>query len=161
MPDATATGGTITCSTTSVQLMGSSTVSGVTYSWTDPNGEVIEGQNPTVSGVGTYTLTVTNPANGCSQTTTAVVTEDIAAPDASAAAHDVTARVAAVTASDAAGEVAGVDAGAVVGAVDDSAAAAAAAAAVGVADGVAMSDAVCDTGATVASATVVMPHTIA
>ena len=61
-------------------LNGSSNASsGVTYSWTAPNGTTYDGQNPTIENVtttdnGVYTLTVTETATGCSSTATVTVT---------------------------------------------------------------------------------------
>lgn len=75
----------LTCATTSVVLSGTSATSGVTYTWTGPN--IVSGGNtatPTVNAAGAYTLTVTNPANGCTTTDNVSVSQDIAAPDAEA-----------------------------------------------------------------------------
>jgi len=83
-PGASATGGRLTCAVTSVQLMASSSTAGVTFSWSGPGGFTSSDQNPTVSTAGTYTVTVTNGANGCTSTATAEVTQDITAPGASA-----------------------------------------------------------------------------
>ncbi|HNM69688.1 MAG TPA: hypothetical protein PKG57_08515, partial [Flavobacteriales bacterium] len=55
-PGAQAAGGTLTCTTTSVQLMG--TGNG-TFAWTGPNGFTSNDQNPVVSTAGTYNLVVT------------------------------------------------------------------------------------------------------
>ena len=71
--NAVATGGTLTCTNTSVTLSGSSTAGGATFSWTGPNGFTSTAQNPTVSTAGIYTLTVTNPTTGCTGTDTANV----------------------------------------------------------------------------------------
>ncbi|MBL7883964.1 MAG: gliding motility-associated C-terminal domain-containing protein [Bacteroidia bacterium] len=54
---------TIPCGSTTATLSGTSTTAGVTYSWTGPGGFTSTSQNPTVSSPGTYTLTVTDPAN--------------------------------------------------------------------------------------------------
>ena len=83
IPNATAAGGTITCTTNSVQLMGASTTPGVSYSWTGPNDFLSTIPNPTVGAAGTYTLTVTAP-NGCNAIATAVVTADGDLPNISA-----------------------------------------------------------------------------
>ena len=83
LPNATATGGTLTCDATSVQLTGNSTNTGVSYGWTGPGGFTSSLQNPIASQSGTYALTVT-AANGCTATTSATVNQDITAPDASA-----------------------------------------------------------------------------
>jgi hypothetical protein len=74
--------GTLTCTTTSVTLKGSSTTGGVNYRWSGPG--VIN--NPTlaeisVSTPGTYTLTVTNPVNACEVQQTVTVVQDIVAPE--------------------------------------------------------------------------------
>jgi gliding motility-associated-like protein len=64
----------ITCSENSTQLIGTSTTAGVSFSWTGSG--IVSGGNtasPTVNAAGTYTLTVTNPNNGCSNTDVAVV----------------------------------------------------------------------------------------
>lgn len=71
-PTVTATGGTLTCGS-SVTLSATSSVSGSIYSWTGPNGFTSTTQNPTVSTAGTYTVTVNNPANGCTASATATV----------------------------------------------------------------------------------------
>ncbi|GAB4494283.1 MAG: hypothetical protein OHK0019_20220 [Saprospiraceae bacterium] len=83
-PGANATGGTVTCGAQSITLSGGSPTSGVTYSWTGPGGFNSNQQNPTASTVGTYNLVVTNPANSCTSTASAVVAGDFAAPNASA-----------------------------------------------------------------------------
>ena len=83
MPDASAAGGTVTCATGNVALAGNSNTAGVTYSWTGPGGNIFNEQNPTVSQIGTYTLTVT-AANGCTMTATADVEQDAGVPDVGA-----------------------------------------------------------------------------
>ena len=78
-PDISATGGVLDCNTSGVTLTGSSTTTGVTYSWTGPNGFSSSNQNPTVFDPGFYTLTVTTSI-GCTASETIEVTEDIAEP---------------------------------------------------------------------------------
>jgi hypothetical protein len=80
-PGASATGGTLTCSVTSVQLQGSSPTGGVTFSWAGPGGFTSGLQNPTVTAPGSYVLTVTNPANGCTSTATATVGQNTTSPN--------------------------------------------------------------------------------
>jgi hypothetical protein len=80
MPDAIAIGGKLTCTKTSVILSGSSSASGVTYSWSGPSSSTL--QNPSVTLPGTYTLVVTNPTNGCTSSDTAIVSQNITAPSA-------------------------------------------------------------------------------
>jgi hypothetical protein len=74
LPGATATGGSITCLNTSVQLAGSSADTTVTYAWTGPNNFSSSVANPTVSADGIYTLVVTNPSSGCTSAASAPVT---------------------------------------------------------------------------------------
>ncbi len=83
-PNASATGGTITCSNSTVTLQGNSTTPSATFHWSGPG--ITPGnqnqQNPTVDQGGTYTLTVTDPANGCTKTSTATVNGDFTPPTA-------------------------------------------------------------------------------
>ncbi|WP_188363132.1 T9SS type A sorting domain-containing protein [Flavobacterium orientale] len=80
----------LTCTVTSIALSGSSTTPGATFAWVASNGgNIVSGANtatPTVNGAGTYTLTVTNPANGCTATDVALVTLDNTPPNANAGA---------------------------------------------------------------------------
>jgi len=73
----------LTCDTTSVELEGSSSTPGATFSWTGPNGATFDPSNtdatPIVNVAGTYTLTVTG-LNGCIATDAVVVTEDKVPP---------------------------------------------------------------------------------
>lgn len=83
-PDATASGGTITCSNPAIRLSGNSNTPGVSYTWSGPGispANQFE-QNPEVNAPGIYTLTVTNPENGCTKTAVATVGFDITAPTA-------------------------------------------------------------------------------
>ena len=70
----------LTCYVTSVNLNGSSTTPGVTYSWTGPNGFTAATAQAQATAGGIYTLHVTNPANGCSQTLPLTVSQNIAPP---------------------------------------------------------------------------------
>ena len=72
-----------TCSNVAVLLTGSSATSGTTFAWSGPNGFTATGATTNLTSLGqngTYTLTATNPANGCTAITTTVVAEDDAAP---------------------------------------------------------------------------------
>ncbi|MBK9018448.1 MAG: T9SS type A sorting domain-containing protein [Saprospiraceae bacterium] len=84
-PNASATGGTLTCGSPSVQLMGNSTTPNVDYDWTGPNGFTSNLQNPMVGVAGNYLLTVTS-SNGCTATATAHVDQSGNLPQASPAA---------------------------------------------------------------------------
>ncbi|MEQ1746066.1 MAG: hypothetical protein ABMA02_11610 [Saprospiraceae bacterium] len=82
-PGASATGGTLTCNNTQINLTGSSPTSGVIFEWTGPNGFQGFQPNPPVFAPGVYSLTVTNPVNGCTSTAQAIVTQDVVAPSVS------------------------------------------------------------------------------
>ncbi|MBO9561277.1 MAG: hypothetical protein J7621_00830 [Niastella sp.] len=70
--DALATvSGTISCINNTVQISGSSSGTGVSYSWTGPEGFASDDQQANVSVAGDYTLTVTGPGGA---TATDVVT---------------------------------------------------------------------------------------
>ena len=86
LPGVTASGGELNCTTLSVQLSGSSTTAGVTYSWSGPNGYSSNEQNPSVDAIGSYTLTVTETLTGCSASSTTEVTIDNLKPSADAGA---------------------------------------------------------------------------
>lgn len=83
LPDVSATGSTLTCTTGSTAISGNSTTPGVTYAWTGPGGFTSTLPNPTVSQAGTYVLTVTS-ANGCTNSANAIVQTDAGVPDVSA-----------------------------------------------------------------------------
>jgi len=80
-PDVTANGGALGC-LTSVTISASSSVPGVTYSWTGPNNFSSTSANPSVNTAGTYTVSVRNPANGCTNTQSVQVTSGSSAPSA-------------------------------------------------------------------------------
>jgi len=84
VPEADASGGTINCVNNSVVLDGNSNTAGVTLAWTGPNGFASTVEDPTVSVSGIYTLTVTNPANGCTKLAEANVNLDTIVPGATA-----------------------------------------------------------------------------
>ncbi|UPK67184.1 T9SS type A sorting domain-containing protein [Chitinophaga filiformis] len=75
---------TLTCARTTVNLSGASNASGVTYSWSGPNGFTSAVQNPAVTAAGNYTLTVTNPSTGCTASATVTVIANTIAPTVSA-----------------------------------------------------------------------------
>jgi len=70
--------------------MGNSTTPGVSYSWTGPNGFSSSQQNPSVLFVGSYTLRVTNPQNGCTATAIATVSQNVSPPSISATSGTIT-----------------------------------------------------------------------
>jgi hypothetical protein len=70
----------VTCTNSSVTLNGSSSVAGSTYSWFGPNGYTSTEQNPTVSTAGTYSLLVSEPVKGCTDTANVTVVINTTAP---------------------------------------------------------------------------------
>jgi hypothetical protein len=84
VPNVSAVGGTIGCSTPQVQLNGGSTTVGITYKWTGPSGYMSTLEDPIVTVAGTYTLIVTNPTNGCTASVTAIVTSNTTPPTVTA-----------------------------------------------------------------------------
>lgn len=89
-PSASATGGIITCLQTSITIDGMTNALTPTWNWAGPgiNGGNQSQENPNVTQGGTYTVTVTNQANGCISTATTVVTLNNTNPTASAGAND-------------------------------------------------------------------------
>ncbi|MES2762314.1 MAG: SBBP repeat-containing protein [Bacteroidota bacterium] len=76
----------LTCIVTQVPIAGSGTGN---YAWAGPG--IMSGSNtpnPIVNAPGVYTLTVTNPANGCSSTDTTTVIQQILMPIANANSND-------------------------------------------------------------------------
>ncbi|MBL7803894.1 MAG: gliding motility-associated C-terminal domain-containing protein [Saprospiraceae bacterium] len=85
---------TLTCTTLNTQIQASASGSSaiLQYDWQSPDGQFVSGQtqpNPTVDAPGTYLLTVTDPANGCSTTGQTTVLQDITPPDATIAAPQI------------------------------------------------------------------------
>jgi hypothetical protein len=76
----TATGGSISCSNPSTTLTANSNTPGVLYAWSGPNNFTSTQQNPTVTAIGTYTVIIANPINGCTASTTVQVTGNTAPP---------------------------------------------------------------------------------
>lgn len=74
------------CGATTLTLLGSSTTSPVTYSWT-AGGSTPTNSTTVVSSTGTYTLKVTNTANNCSATSTVLVTNNSTLPNVSAGSN--------------------------------------------------------------------------
>jgi gliding motility-associated-like protein len=79
----------ITCSSNTVQLSGSGSIGQYQIQWSNAGGNIPNnaGGNtytPTVSQLGTYTLVVTDPLNGCSATSTTSVSLDTGVPIANA-----------------------------------------------------------------------------
>lgn len=97
-PSITAAGDTITCGTPTITLTSSSTASGTSYAWSGPNSFSANVQNPQATTPGTYQVTVT-ASNGCTNSASAVVLGDFAAPNASATGGVITCSASSVTIS--------------------------------------------------------------
>lgn len=77
--------GQIDCVTANITLDGSASDAGMNYNWTTLDGSIVSGTTttaPVVDQGGTYTITVTNPLNGCAQTASVLIDEDINIPNA-------------------------------------------------------------------------------
>ncbi|MDW8228467.1 MAG: choice-of-anchor V domain-containing protein [Saprospiraceae bacterium] len=81
---------TLTCAKPSITLTTTTNANPATFAWAGPGGFTSTQQNPSVSVAGTYSVTVTNGANGCTNTAAAVVAQDTVKPTASAAAEPLT-----------------------------------------------------------------------
>lgn len=66
--------GSISCSNPNVTLTASSSTSGLSYSWSSSNGFSATGNPTTTQQSGTFTVTATNPTNGCSNSAIVTVT---------------------------------------------------------------------------------------
>jgi hypothetical protein len=89
----TAPGGTLSCTTPTLDLSGSGSSVGAnfSYQWNTPNGNITAGNTtltPTVNAVGAYTLVVTNGTNGCTSSSTTNVQADASLPTAAAGVPD-------------------------------------------------------------------------
>jgi uncharacterized protein (DUF2141 family) len=81
---------TLTCADTVVALLTTTNANPATFAWAGPAGFNSTQQNPGVSSPGTYTVTVTNGQNGCTNMATVVVPQDTVKPTASATAEAIT-----------------------------------------------------------------------
>lgn len=84
----------LTCAVTSIELDGANSSAGptFTYAWSTTNGNIVTGGNttaPEIDQPGTYTLLVTNTSNGCTESASILVAEDVAPPMAEAGAQAV------------------------------------------------------------------------
>jgi gliding motility-associated-like protein len=76
--------GQLTCSIANLALQGTGTPSNLQFSWQTPNGNICAGAdspNPVACAAGTYYLTVTNAANGCSATDSTVISKSAEFPN--------------------------------------------------------------------------------
>lgn len=76
---------TCTLQQTPIDATGSSPLAGFTFQWTTSNGNIVSGVNsnqPIVDDPGTYNVLITSNTNGCTQTASIVVDEDVVLPTA-------------------------------------------------------------------------------
>ncbi|MCF8244599.1 MAG: choice-of-anchor L domain-containing protein [Saprospiraceae bacterium] len=83
------TPGVLNCNNLNLTLSGngSSTGSTMNYAWSTIDGNIVSGAttlSPVINEPGTYLLTVSNSSNGCTESATVVVDQDIAVPTAEA-----------------------------------------------------------------------------
>ncbi|MBC7886196.1 MAG: PKD domain-containing protein [Saprospiraceae bacterium] len=81
----TSTIGNITCTIPTAQVSGAGSSSGpnINYLWTTNDGNIVSGANQLVATInegGTYNLLVTNTTNGCSKSSSTIVSADNTAP---------------------------------------------------------------------------------
>lgn len=81
-PNAGATGGTLNCSILTVQLSSSTNVPNPSFLWSGPGISPVNNTqaNPTVGLLGAYTVTITNNSNGCTNSASAIVLQNVAVP---------------------------------------------------------------------------------
>ena len=85
-PGASATGGAIDCTVTSVTISASSPTPGVSFAWTTNGGIFSNDPQTVVTEAGDYAVIVTDPGNGCTSTSSASVVDLSTPPVASAGA---------------------------------------------------------------------------
>jgi len=88
VPSASAVGGTLSCGQTSVVIDGMTNAPNAGFNWSgpgiNPGNQTVE--NPPVTLSGTYSVTITNNTNGCSNTASTLVDQNTAIPSANAGA---------------------------------------------------------------------------
>jgi hypothetical protein len=82
-PSISTVGGTLNCTVSSVQLMAMSNATSPAWAWSGPGGFTASISNPMAIVTGTYLVTVTSGATGCSATSTAVVNGNTTQPEIS------------------------------------------------------------------------------
>ncbi|TDB66756.1 DUF11 domain-containing protein [Arundinibacter roseus] len=92
-PTVVATGGQLTCEVTSLPITATGSPQNVTYAWSGPSNFTAATASITATLEGIYTVTVTNPANGCTASDTAIVSKDAATPTVVATGGQLTCEV--------------------------------------------------------------------
>jgi hypothetical protein len=89
-PTAAVTAETLTCADTLAQITATTNANPAAFAWSGPNGFSSTVQNPVGTVAGTYTVTVTSGANGCTNTATVSVAQNITPPTAAVSAETLT-----------------------------------------------------------------------
>ena len=89
IPDITATGGAIDCDNPTATIVVTSTTSGVEYAWTGPSAYASTLPSNSVSNTGSYTIVITDPSNGCTNSTSVEVEDNTALPSVTASGNTV------------------------------------------------------------------------
>jgi len=76
---------TLNCAVSQVTLLTTANPTNVSYEWSGPGGFTSSVQNPTVFTTGPYSVTITDPTDGCTATTQVVVTGNFTPPIVAAA----------------------------------------------------------------------------
>jgi gliding motility-associated-like protein len=84
LPDIVTSDGVISCLTNIGQLSASSSMLDATYTWIGPDNFTATGPSVNAWSAGTYTVVVTNPSTGCSNSSTATLVGDPSLPLANA-----------------------------------------------------------------------------
>lgn len=84
-PDAQLSSGTVSCATPVVPIVCQTTISNASFFWSGPDGFTSQDQQPFTSTPGIYTVTLTDPGNGCSTAVEIFVPGDTLPPTVVAA----------------------------------------------------------------------------
>ncbi len=98
-PTAMTSGDTLTCAMSTGTVSVNTNAGQPGFNWAGPDGFTSTQQNPAVSLTGTYTVTITDQASGCTNSATATVTENLTAPSVSATGDTITCAMLSVTIS--------------------------------------------------------------
>lgn len=89
-PSANVAGGAFTCVVDTITLAANTNAATPSFAWAGPDGFTSNEQNPAVTVIGNYTLTISDAATGCTNTATAAAVADTTAPGAAAAGGTLT-----------------------------------------------------------------------
>ncbi len=90
VPDIYAVGDTLTCANSTVLLNGESTTPGASFKWSGPLNFSAAVEDAFIGTPGLYSLSVTDPVNGCIALTTLFIEQDTISPPVTATAGVIT-----------------------------------------------------------------------